>query len=630
MSRNRFMLGLGVLVVASMILSACGGGEVGTVAPPEVVVETVEVEVVVPTAFATVPFALGDLRVRQALAYCTDKLELVQSVYPLATLEQQQSLVLNTMMASSHWAYAGDENITIYEHNPEAGMALLEEAGWTYPEEGGDYRVNADGLEMAFKFTTTSAAFRQTWAAVWEAQMKECGIRIIRLHAPASWWFGDTTGIARRDYELGAFAWVGQVDPGGQTLYACDQIPAPDNGWVGQNAMGWCNELASNNIKLANNTLILQERKDAYKIVQQEFTKDVPSIPLFNRTETFAHVAGLTGFTPVSGQEYYLYDVGQWEIPGQDTIVLAFTQEPASLFGLVEDAFVAQLALYMVLPGFITTKDYQFQAVYLKAFPYIEDGLTQKNEVSPAIGDMVVDKDGNVVTLAEGTMVKNFAGEDVAFAAGVTMPQLVSDFEFIDGITWEDGTPLSSADFALSKAIACDPESGATSFITCDKTASTEFWTDKVGYTQTWIPGVLDPLYFVPVWGTYPAHRVISDGRVLADVPAAEWVTLPEIAEAPWGWGPYKLVEWVKGEKLVYEANPYWVFGTAKTPNFVIQIVTAEAAEALLLGGEVDMLASETLAGLTQTLVDAETAGTIKTWTIAGGTWEHIDIILDK
>lgn len=160
--------------------------------------------------------------------------------------------------------------------------------------EGATIRTNAAGDALALKFTTTSAAFRQTWAAIWEAQMAECGVQVIRLHAPASWWFGDTTGIARRDYELGAFAWVGQADPGGQTLYACDQIPLPENGWVGQNAMGWCNELASTNIKLANNTLVKDERIAAYTIVQQEFTKDVPSIPLFNRTETFATAADLS------------------------------------------------------------------------------------------------------------------------------------------------------------------------------------------------------------------------------------------------------------------------------------------------------------------------------------------------
>ncbi len=63
-----------------------------------------------------------------------------------------------------------------------------------------------------------------------------------------------------------------------------------------------------------------------------------------------------------------------------------------------------------------------------------------------------------------------------------------------------------------------------------------------------------------------------------------------------------------------------------KTKNLVVKFVTAENAEAQLLTGEVDILDATTLAGLTQTLVDAEAAGKIKTLVIASATWEHIDI----
>jgi ABC-type transport system substrate-binding protein len=114
----------------------------------------------------------------------------------------------------------------------------------------------------------------------------------------------------------------------------------------------------------------------------------------------------------------------------------------------------------------------------------------------------------------------------------------------------------------------------------------------------------------------------------LGDVPAKDWATNPDVAEKPLSYGPYKIKEWVKGEKLVYEANPYWVGGAPKTPNIVIQFITPENAEALLINGDVDILDSTTLAGLSQTLVDAETAGKIKTVTNAGATWEHIDIAL--
>ena len=103
--------------------------------------------------------------------------------------------------------------------------------------------------------------------------MADCGIRILRFHVPGFWWFGDTTGLARRDFELGAYAWVGQADPGGETLWACDQIPSPENGWTGQNYMGWCNEAASDNIKIANNTLIRDDRIKAYDAFQKEFAE---------------------------------------------------------------------------------------------------------------------------------------------------------------------------------------------------------------------------------------------------------------------------------------------------------------------------------------------------------------------
>ena len=627
MLRNRLFFVMGLLVIASVILSACGGtAPVATEAPAAATEAAVATEAPAATeaaaeqtSFTTPHPILGDLKVRQALSYCTNKADLIKSVYPLLNEEQQASLVMNTFIPRAHWAYAGDENVTVYEYDPAKGAALLDEAGWTL-QEGADFRTNAAGDQLSLKFTTTSAAFRQTWAAIWEAQMAECGVQVIRLHAPASWWFGDTTGIARRDYELGAFAWVGQADPGGQTLYACDQIPLPENGWAGQNGMGWCNELASTNIKLANNTLIKDDRIAAYTIVQQEFTKDVPSIPLFNRTETFATSADLTGFAPAPGQEYYNYNVQEWAKAGSDTVILGFTQEPASLFTTVEDAFVANIAYQIVRPSQETHLNYEYKASLVKDLPTIENGGTVNNDVEVSEGTKVVDADGNVVDLAAGVFVINAAGEKVEFTGGtVTMKQLVSKFELIDGLKWEDGTPVTGADLALGQKIACDPESGATSFITCDKTASAEF-TDN-GYTQTWVPGVQDPLYFVPVWPIYPSHQ-------LGDLAAKDWATDPRVAETPLSYGPYKLVEWVKGEKLVFAANEYWVGGAPASPNLVIQIVTPESAEALLLGGEIDILDSTSLAGLNETLQAAEAEGKIVTFTEAGGTWEHIDIQL--
>ena len=79
---------------------------------------------------------------------------------------------------------------------------------------------------------------------------------------------------------------------------------------------------------------------------------------------------------------------------------------------------------------------------------------------------------------------------------------------------------------------------------------------------------------------------------------------------------------------MVFAANEFWVGSPAKSPNFVIQIITPESAEALLWGGEIDIVDSTSLAGLSEALAAAEAEGKIITFVEAGGTWEHIDIQL--
>ena len=634
MYKNRFTLAVGVLAIASMILSACAPAATPPPAEPAepvvvtqevVVTEVVEVE---REAFTTPHPILSDLNVRQALAHCTNKADLIKSVYVTLDEAQQEGLIMHTNIPRDHWAYAGDDAITIYEFDPAKGQALLEEAGWTLAE-GATYRTNADGEELALKFTTTNATFRQTWSAVWVQQMADCGINIVPTYAPASWWFGDTTGLARRDFELGAFAWVGEADPDVTTLYACDQIPSPANGWEGQNYMGWCNEAASAAVKNGGNTLIQDERKEFYTQFQAEFTKDIPSIPLFNRTEAFATTAGMTGFAPMPGEPYYTYNVYDWEIPGQDTIVMGFPQEPASLFVLVEDAYVANVAYSLIRPFAVTSLNYEYQAALLKELPTIENGGTTNNDIEVSEGTKVVDANGDVVDLAAGVSLRDAAGETVEYTGGpVTMKQLVSTFELIDGLTWEDGTPLSQADLELGYKIDCDPESGATSLILCERTQGIEF--NGTSWTITWLPGVQDPTYFVngAYFDWYPAHQVLSDGRTLADVPASEWATLPEVAEDPLAYGPYKLDAWNKGESMVFSANETWVGTPPKTPNIVIQIITPESQESLLLGGEIDTLGSEAVVSPTETLAAAADEGRITLHIGPSATWEHIDLSL--
>ncbi|NJN83237.1 MAG: peptide ABC transporter substrate-binding protein, partial [Caldilineaceae bacterium] len=333
MSRSRFFL-LAAIAVIGVVMAACSSAPAGPAAAPQIVEVDLE-------DYTTPHPILSDERVRKAIAHCINRDELIASVYPYVSDEVKPTLRMDTMIPKTHWAYSGP--YTDYAYDPEAGMALLDEAGWTLPE-GGDIRQNADGDPLSLKFTTTTAQFRQTWAAVAEQNLAGCGIQIIRLHTPASWWFGDSTGLQRRDFELGAFAWVGQTDPSGRTLYACNQVPLPSNNWEGQNYMGWCNEEASNAIVAANNTLEREERIKFYDIVQTHFADDMISLPVFQRAEAEAWGLNLENFRP-DPTEYSTANNWEWELAdGGDTIVIGFSQEPSTMFSLIVSAAVQRQA----------------------------------------------------------------------------------------------------------------------------------------------------------------------------------------------------------------------------------------------------------------------------------------------
>lgn len=636
MKSKRFLV-LTLFAIASLIISACAAAPApGAPAP------SAEGSTAAPSGvedYTTPHPILSDIRVRQAIAHCIDRQALIASVYPY--VDDKAALLMDTFLPKTHWAYGG--NITDYAYDPEAGKALLEEAGWTDPD-GDGVRQNAAGDALALKFTTTTAQFRQTWAAVAEQNLADCGIQMIRLHVPASWWFGDTTGLARRDFELGAFAWVGQADPTGRTLYACNQIPLPSNNWEGQNYMGWCNEKASAAIILANNTLEREKRIEAYHIVQEEFSKDMVSLPVFQRAEAEAWSNNLEGLK-VDPTEYGSASAASWKLAdGGDTIVVGFSQEPASMFSLVESSAVQAQVAHIGVGVANTQYNYDFQPVLQKELSTIEAGLATNEMVDVKPGDTVYSADGEPVTLEAGTPVI-VDGETIEYdgSSPLQLPQLVTTYE-LNPYTWSDGTPGSIDDIKLAYKINCDRTSGATEFNVCNEfgteadTMSNIAWADdgSLKWTITSWPGVQDPTYFLmpfsinPNAPVYPSHQVLSDGRKLADVPAAEWATLPEIAEKPLSHGPYMITDWVRGQSITLEANPYYD-GEVGAARIIIQIVPdTNQAVAQLLSGEVDYLEKATLGGgaEVQTVIDAAAEGKVKVEILPSPTWEHIDMNL--
>jgi peptide/nickel transport system substrate-binding protein len=220
---------------------------------------------------------LNDVKLRMAVAYCTNKDALVQAAYPELDPAERALLIADTFIPQDSWAYSTPA--TVYPYDPDAGRQLLEDNDWTLPV-GEDIRMK-DGKQFALVLRTTDSALRLAYMPIFEEQMLECGIRIIRSHEPGLTW------LSWRDFELTGFAWgydPEEDEPGGSELYACDQIPSPENGWSGSNFMGWCDPAASEAITLASDTEVPQEdRLDDYETFIDIFAEQVPSIPLFWR-----------------------------------------------------------------------------------------------------------------------------------------------------------------------------------------------------------------------------------------------------------------------------------------------------------------------------------------------------------
>lgn len=666
---------LSVFVAAGLALSACAEAApvVQTVVVKEIqtveAIVTKEVEKIVEkekevikevAVTATPAFEewraphpkLSDIRVRQAIAYCSNRPELIQSVYSYLPDEDRAALLMDTYIPRDSAWYAKtvnpNANIVDYPFDADKGGALLEEAGWKLAE-GATTRTNEAGEPLTLRFTTTNAPFRQTWGGVFVRQMAQCGIQLLPSYIPGSIWFGGASGLRRRDFDLGAFAWVGEPEPPSVTLYACDQIPTPANNWNGQNYMGWCNEAASNAIKSQQNTLDADKRKAFHVTVQEEFSKDMISLPVFQRLEATGASKDLQGLV-LDANEYFSASAWQWELPGKTKVVVAQGQEAASLFLLQESAAVAVTVGQLIYGVDVTSYNYDYQAFGYEgeAFPTIANGGATNTDVEIKEGDRIANKNGDVGALTGGKLVGddgteyelvgvNAAGEDVEIKVGAKMAQLVVTGKIMPR-NWHDGEPLKKADFELGYKITCDKESGAVSYFGCERTASFEAVSDT-SWKTTFVPGYQTPDYYrASGFGYYPSHRVIETegpykGKTLAEVEPKDWKTLPEVTENVLGTGPFKLVSWEKGVKFELVAfEGYWK-GAPKVAAIDVQLFEGNPAGAVaaLLQGTVDVVGKEVIgAGAElETVIKEGAAGNINGEPGPSPTWEHVDINLN-
>jgi peptide/nickel transport system substrate-binding protein len=162
-----------------------------------------------------------------------------------------------------------------------------------------------------------------------------------------------------------------------------------------------------------------------------------------------------------------------------------------------------------------------------------------------------------------------------------------------DGLKWSDGAPFSSADVLFSfEAAYQDGGVVASALMVGGKplTASApDTRTVIVTYPARFVPGVrlLDNL---PI---YPKHKL--EAALRAGKFHAAWSPTTAPGDMP-GLGPFKLAEYVPGQRLVYDRNPnYWRKDEQGTQlpyldRVVIELVPQQDAEMVRLqSGQIDL-----------------------------------------
>lgn len=230
---------------------------------------------------------LADLRVRQALLYGLDRAGISEEMYG------GKQPVAETIVHPLDWVHTDD--VRKYTYDAAKARALLEAAGW-HPDSDG-IRRNARGDRLSLDLATTSGnRTRELLEQIMQSQWREIGVEVHLRNQPARVLFGET--LRKRTFELALFGWVSAPENVPRSELNSEEIPSADNGYRGQNNVGYRNPEMDNLMDEIEITLDRGAREKLWHRLQHVYAETLPDLPLFFRADSYVLPKWLSGVTP--------------------------------------------------------------------------------------------------------------------------------------------------------------------------------------------------------------------------------------------------------------------------------------------------------------------------------------------
>ncbi|MBN9678819.1 peptide ABC transporter substrate-binding protein [Salipiger bermudensis] len=243
---------------------------------------------------------LADPAVREALYLGVDKATVIDALYyglPTAT---------ETYMPQQSFYY--NESLPEHVYDPEAGIALLEEAGWVV---GSDGIREKDGERLSFVCSTTAGNHtREQLQQFLQQSWRDMGIEMSISNLPPAVMWADHWMQSQFDMAVAGIIFLTGPDPDTRDYFHTEAINA--QGGAGQNTFQYSNPRIDELLAEGATTVSPEARKPIYEEIQALVREELPFLPLFQRNEVRGHDEQMAGYTPNINVRITFWNMQDW------------------------------------------------------------------------------------------------------------------------------------------------------------------------------------------------------------------------------------------------------------------------------------------------------------------------------